>query len=348
MINPKKINNKSNNNYQGYVSELRQNPISKDWITIALIRAKRPEQLIIQRPKRKVVSKKNCPFEDPQLSGHKTPELIKFLSNKKGWFLQIFENKYPAFQPKNVSTTEQIIGPYKTINGYGYHELLVLKDHYKPLSDYSLKELGIILRALQERYCEIAQDKKIRYISIFHNWGPTAGASIYHPHLQIIAIPVIPPRVQYSLTGSHRYWIKNHKCVHCQINKFELSYQKRILLKSGNVIAFSPFVSTEPFAVTIIPLKHLSYFEETPTKIIMEIADVLRKTLKILKTKLKDPDYNLFIHTAPTVEKRKYKHYHWHLEIIPKISISAGFELSTGIEITTIDPDEGVQYLKNK
>lgn len=341
-----KQNNKNNN--LEYISQLRQNPISKDWITIASVRAKRPEQLIVKKPKRIITPKNKCPFENPQKTGHKPPELIKFLPNQKEWFLQIFENKYPAFQPKDVSISEQKIGPYKFINGYGYHELLVLRDHYKPLADYSTKEIFIILKALQERYLEIAQDKKIKYISIFHNWGPTAGASIYHPHLQIIAIPVIPPHIQHSLTGSHRYWLKNRRCAHCEINKFEIQNKKRILFQNNNAVAFSPFISLEPFALRIISLKHLPYFEETPSKILMDIAEILRKSLQIFKNRLNDPDYNLFIHTAPTIDKRKYHCYHWHMEIIPKINISAGFELSTGIEITTVDPDEGVRYLKGK
>ncbi len=336
---------KKNNSFE-YISQLRQNPISKDWIAIASIRAKRPEQLITNKPKRLVTPKSNCPFEHPQKTGHKPPELIKFLPNKKDWFLQIFENKYPAFQPKNVSVSEQQIGPYKVINGYGYHELLILKDHYKPLADYSAGEIFVILKSLQERYLEIEQDKKIKYISIFHNWGPTAGASVFHPHLQIIAIPVIPPHIQHSLSESHRYWLQHKKCPHCEINKFEMQYKKRVLFQNKNALSYSPFVSLEPFALRVTPIKHFPFFEETPNRVLKDITDVLAKSLKRLKEKLSDPDYNLFIHTAATVEKRKYHCYHWHFEIIPKINVSAGFELCTGIEITTIDPDEGVAFLK--
>lgn len=343
----KKERKNKRNDHLEYISQLRQNPVSKDWITIAAVRSKRPEQLIINKPKRIIAPKNQCPFENPQKTGHKPPQLIKFLPNKKEWFLQIFENKYPAFQPKDVSTSEQIIGPYRVINGYGYHELLVLRNHFRPLADYSSGELLIVLKALQERYCEIAQDKKIKYISIFHNWGPTAGASIYHPHLQIIAIPVLPLHIQHSLAGSHQYWSKKHKCAYCEMNKFEMKNKKRVIFQNKNAISYSPFVSLEPFALRIVPFKHLPYFEETPQRILSDVADALKSSLSKLKKKLNDPDYNLFIHTAPTVEKRKYYCYHWYIDIIPKINISAGFELSTGIEITTIDPDEGTKYLKS-
>ncbi|MDD3614209.1 MAG: DUF4921 family protein [Candidatus Pacebacteria bacterium] len=342
----KERKNRLNNNLE-YISELRCDPVSKDWIAIAAVRAKRPEQLIVKKKRRLITPINHCPFENPVASGHQPPKLIKYLPHQKEWFLQIFENKYPAFQPKDVSIIEQKYGPYTIINGYGYHELLVFKDHFKPLSDYKASELAFTLKALQERYRAIAQDKKIKYISIFHNWGPSAGASIYHPHLQIIAIPVVPPRVEHSLSGSHRFWKKHHQCVQCALNDFELNQKKRILLKNKKAIAVSPFVSVEPFALRIIPFEHNPYFEDTPPLVIEALADVLGKSLQILKKKLDDPDFNLFIHTAPTFGKNQYKYYHWHIEIIPKISISAGFELSTGIEITSIDPDEGVKYLKS-
>lgn len=336
------------NNHLVYISELRRDPVSNDWVTIASVRAKRPEQLIIKKPRRVITPKSQCPFENPAASGHKPPALIKSLPHKKDWFLQIFENKYPAFQPKNISISERRYGPYTIINGYGYHELLVLRNHFKPIADYSTSELAFILQALQERYRQIAQDKKIKYISIFHNWGPSAGASIYHPHFQIIAIPVVPPRINHSLIDSKHFWKKHRQCVYCSMNKFEIAQQKRILFQNKKAMALSPFVSVEPFALRIIPLNHMPYFEDTPPSMLNEVAEVLRKSLQILKKKLDDPDYNFFIHTAPTFKKNSYQYYHWHIEIVPKISISAGFELSTGIEITAIDPDEGIRYLKSK
>lgn len=331
-----------------YFSELRQDPISGDWIVIATLRGKRPHDLITKKPKRLIPPKKTCPFENPQKTGHKPPELIEYLPKRKTWFLQIIENKYPAFQPLEISTQEKIFGPYKIINGRGYHELLILKDHYRPLSDYSSKELALVFKALQKRYQEISQDPKIKYIAIFHNWGPTAGASLYHPHLQIIAIPVLPPKISHYLTGSLRYYHRYKKCAHCEIIKFELKEKKRIIFENKGAIVFSPFVSREPFEMKIYPKKHLPYFEESSSGLIEEVAEALRVSLKLIKNKLRDPDFNFFLHTAPTIEKRKHRHFHWHLEIIPKISISAGFELGTGIEITTIDPQEGVKYLKGK
>jgi len=336
-----------NNNNLRFISELRQDPVSGDWVVIATIRNRRPDQLIVKKEKRRIPPKADCPFENPQESGHLPPKIIESLPKQKDWFLQIVENKFPAFKPEEVSVQERPFGPYHLINGRGYHEILILKDHHKPLSDYSIEELALMLNSLQKRHRQISCDKKIKYISIFHNWGATAGASIYHPHWQIIGIPVIPPAVQHSLTGSLRYFQRHRKCVYCEMIRFENREQKRIIFENGRAVAFSPFVSREPFEIRIFPKKHLSYFEETSPKFITAMAEALRTSLKLLKNRLDDPDLNFFIHTAPIVDKNKHRHYHWHIEIIPKISISAGFELSTGIEITVIDPNEGAKFLKS-
>lgn len=337
---------KKNDQESFYVSELRQDPISGDWIVIATVRGKRPHDLIIKKKPRLIPPKKTCPFENPQQTGHKPPQLIEYLPGQKTWFLQIIENKYPALQPLEISIQERKFGPYKIINGRGYHELLILRDHYKPLADYSKKELAIVFKALQKRYQEIAQDQKIKYIAIFHNWGSTAGASIYHPHLQIIAIPVLPPKISHFLTGSLRYYHHYKKCAHCEMIKFEMKERRHMIFENQGAVVFSPFVSREPFEIKIYPKKHLPYFEETSSKLIEQITEALKVSLKLIKTKLADPDFNFYIHTAPISEKKKHRHFHWHIEIIPKISISAGFELATGIEITTIDPKDGVKYLK--
>jgi len=343
----KKPKLKSKNNNLHYISELRQDPVSGDWVVIATIRNKRPDQLIVKKEKRRIPPKADCPFENPQASGHPSPKIIESLPKQKDWFLQIVENKFPAFKPEEVSVQEQPFGPHHIINGRGYHEILIIKDHYKPLSDYSVKELAIMLKTLQKRYREISRDKKIKYIAIFHNWGSTAGASIYHPHWQIIGIPVIPPRLEHSLNGSLRYFNRHRKCVYCEMIKFERREHKRIIFENGGAVAFSPFVSHEPFEIRIFPKKHISYFEQTSSQLTKSIAAALKASLTLLKNKLDDPDLNFFIHTAPVGDKNKHRHYHWHIEIIPKISVSAGFELSTGIEITIIDPDEGAKFLKS-
>lgn len=336
---------KSNNNLK-YISQLRQDPVSGDWIVIATGRNKRFGDLSLTKENRIISDRALCPFEDLRVTGHEKPILVEHLAGSSKWFLQIFENKYPAFKPGDISISEKRVGPYGIINGRGYHELLVVEDHERPLSKYNPDELAFIFTALQKRYRQIASDSKIKYISIFHNWGPSAGASIYHPHLQIVAIPVIPPMIQHSLDGSARYFTNHQQCVHCEMIKFEINEKKRIIFENETAIAFSPFVSREPFEIRIFPKIHQPYFEDSSESLISGMSEILSFSLNAIWERLHDPDLNFFIHLAPIVEKEEYGHYHWHIEIIPKISISAGFELGTGIEITTVDPDEGAAFLR--
>ena len=328
-------------------SELRQDLVSGDWIVIAPRRAKKPQQLI-KKEKRIRSPIKNCPFENPQKSGHKKPILIyrKTKGKNQGWFVQVVKNKYPALIHRNIRPEIFHRGPYSVIEGVGHHDLIITKDHNKNFSRLSGPEANLVFKAFQERYRTLANDSCSAYVSIFHNWGPKAGASIYHPHYQIISVPVVPPDISRSLSGSSRYFRKFKKCVHCAMINWEKKIRRRIIYENEGAIAFAPFISREPFELRVFPKKHLSYFEDTSKKDLEWTIEALQKSLIKMEKKLYDPDYNFFIHTAPILNKKKYGYYHWHIEILPKISISAGFELGTGMEITIIDPDQAAKLLR--
>ena len=325
-------------------SELRQDLVSGDWILIAPKRQARPNQFI-KKEKRIKAPKGSCPFEDPQKSGHGEPALT--YPKQGNWQLQIVKNKYPALSPKNYCPKILKNGPYSIIEGRGYHELLITRDHEKNFPRLGAGQANMVFRAFRNRYRMLASDRCISYVSIFHNWGPKAGGSVYHPHYQIIGTPVIPPDVHRSLAGSERYFSKYKKCVHCVMINWERKHKKRIVYENENAAVFAPFVSREPFELRIFPKKHLPYFEDSSESDLSGAADALQKALSKIQKKLPDPDYNFFIHTAPAAGKNRYDHYHWHIEILPKLSVSAGFELGTGIEITGVDPDEAAEILRN-
>ncbi len=326
-------------------SQLRQDLVSGDWIVISPGRSKRPEQMIKKPEKRKISPKNSCPFEDLQKSGGKKPILM--YGNGKKWEIQVVENKFPAFTPRKICPVIFKNGPYQAVDATGYHDLVITKDHYANFADLSKNAALQVFKVFRERYLMFLKDKCLHYVSIFHNWGPKAGASIYHPHYQIVAIPVVPPDVNHSLNGSLRYYKKYKKCVHCVMMNYEIKNKKRILYENKGAVAFTPYVSKEPFEVRIFPKKHLPYFENTPDIYLDYIVDALRVSLKKIKNNLKDPDYNFFIHTAPIKNKEIHKYYHWHIEVIPKLHIAAGFELSTGMEINVVDPDEAAKLLRN-
>lgn len=329
-------------------SEFRQDIVSGDWVLIATGRKKRPHDLVAKE-KRESTPKDKCPFENPQASGNGEPVVVRPVGGGENWRVQVIPNLYPA-----VSSDPAVIpsvfsdGPYFYLPGAGYHDIVVTRDHDNNFPRLSSSEAVEVLSAMQERYKDVAKDPRIAYVSIFHNWGITAGASIYHPHYQMISIPVIPPDVSHSLRGSERYHAENGLCVHCVILEKELKEKKRVIFENDNAVAFLPFVSREPFEIRVFPKKHGPYFEDCGEGCLEDVAEALRKSLEMLERSLGSVDYNFFIHTAPVKDKEKFSYYHWHIEVQPKISVLGGFELGTGIEITVVDPDDAAAFLRGE
>ncbi|MDP3795407.1 MAG: DUF4921 family protein [bacterium] len=324
------------------ISELRQDLVSGDWVLIATGRGKRPHDFRVEKHGTLRQSPADCPFEDPQATGHGAPLLT--LPEEGRWLVQAVPNKFPAVAHGECSVTHKH-GPYAWWEGVGFHEVIIYRDHAKALADFSDEEIAMALEAFRQRYIAHREDDCIEYISLFHNHGTEAGASIAHPHSQIIAIPVIPPDVGRSLKGSRAYFEAQGSCVHCAILTFECETRERLIEETEHFVAFAPYASRTSFEVRIFPKKHTPSFRQTDPVELREAAILLRNVLKRLKTGLNDPALNFFIHTAP-VRGEDFPYYHWHIEIIPKTAIWAGFELGTGIEISTIAPEGAAKHLK--
>jgi UDPglucose--hexose-1-phosphate uridylyltransferase len=331
-------------------SQLRQDIVSGDWIVVAPKRFSRPDQFakFLKKGKRIKAPKKGCPFEDPEKSGH---ERVLIYTNGKGkdhenWKVQIVKNKYPAFEYKDIIPDVVKSGPYNTMPARGYQDVVITRDHDKNFPNVDKKTAFLVFKAFQDRYKMLAFDRCLAYVLIFNNWGPRAGASIYHPHYQIFGIPIVPPDVEHSFNGSLNYYKKHKKCVHCLMIDCEKRNKTRVIYENKGAIAFAPFVSRQPFEIRIFPKRHIPYFEDTSAKDLVFVVEALQKSLLKIEKKLGDPDYIFFIHTSPIAGKEKYKHYHWHIEILPLTSIPAGFEFGTGIDINVVDPDEAAKILK--
>ena len=326
------------------MSEFRQDLVSGDWIILAPERAKRPHELLPKKKKRPVAPKSTCPFEDLRKSGNWPPVLL--VPNEKNWRVAVIPNKYPALRHDGLCPSFFGLGPYQLLGGIGKHELVVTRDHEKNLAHMSVKDGWELFRILQARYRELAKDTCLLYTSTFFNWGESAGASLFHPHYQMLTLPIVPPDVRHSLIGSLNYFKKHRRCVHCEILRFEEKSKKRIVAENSGAVAVAPFLSRQPFEVTVFPRRHQPYFEKTSGEDLKSIAAVLQAVLRKIEKNLRDPDLNFFIHTAPLKHQSQYKPYHWHIEILPKISIPAGFELGTGVEINVIDPDVAAKIMR--
>lgn len=336
-----------------HISELRQDLVSGDWVAVATGRAKRPgafKEPATETP----APKEGCPFEDLVAAGNESALLAYDRAGRPAgvrvqdpWFVQVVPNKFPAFG-RGACDQFRAIGPYTVLEGVGSHEVVITRDHDRQWGDFSDGEAAAAFAAYGERYGALLKTPCVRYVSVFHNHGRGAGASVWHPHSQIIAIPVIPPDVKRSLDGSRRYWHENKICVHCAMMAWEQEERARIVFENEHALAFCPFVSRTAFEVRIFPKRHEPFLERSSSDELLSMATALRTVLRMLNQKLNRPAYNFFIHTAPSTSEEDYRHYHWHIEIIPKTQIWAGFEIGTGIEISTVSPEMAAAYLRGE
>ena len=335
-------------------SELRQDIVTGDWVVVATGRARRPHAFARRVPERPQPSA-GCPFERllPRalLVYDRAGERFRLTGKdrrylERSWLLQVVSNKYPIFAPAVRCPSARAIGPYRWQRGAGFHEVVITRDHTRPIAAMTSGEVATVVRAYRQRYLALKDEACVAYISIFHNHGREAGASVSHPHSQIVAIPVIPPDVGRSLSGSAAYYRTHRRCVHCVMLAFERRKRTRIIYENGEFTVFCPFVSRSAFEVRIFPRRHQPEFEAIDDRHTASAADALRVALVKLDRGLKDPAYNFFIHTAPTADGRSSPHYHWHIEIVPKTAVWAGFEIGTGIEISTTSPEAAARYLR--
>ncbi len=331
-------------------SELRFDPVSKDWVLIATGRARRPEAF-----RQKEVLHEVCPFDGlgdqvcPVYALFRGKEVL--LSSGKAcvpaqWTTIAIPNKYPAFGLQKSFET-RLVGPYQAADGVGFHEVIVTKSHTKDIPDFSLEQTKELLDVYCARYIALKDEEFVNYISIFKNKGSKAGATIAHPHSQLIATPITDSDITGSLEGSLRYFEQNKKCIHCEMLAWDRKDKQRIVYENDDYTIVCPFASRVAFEMRIYPRKHASYFERTTDTQRELLADALLTAMKKLSCALGDPDYNYFLHTAPA-DGGNYDHYHWHWEILPKTSTWAGFELGTGIEISTIEPETAAAFLRRQ
>ncbi len=329
--------------------ELRQDLNSGDWVLFSFKRGSRPYQFTFGEKVRRV-PKSKCIFETPEKASEEG--VIASYPDLKKWRVQVVSNKYPVVLNKNEKATIRKNGPYSYMEGYGHHELIITKDHDVNFTKLSIVDANMLFNAFRERYREIAKDKNAAYISVFQNWGPKTGASVYHPHYQILSTPILPPSSERSLSNARKFHRKNKKCVYCDQIKIA-EENRRILHEDELSVAFAPYAPKEPFEFRISPKVHSPYFEDSGEYEINSVVKSLQAALLKLEKKVKHANYNLYIHTSPVKNKQLYGFYHWHVqviprEIIPHLGVTGGFELTTGIEVNPVFPEDAVKILNSK
>ncbi len=326
--------------------ELRRDPIIGRWVIIATERGKRPVDFSSPEPSK---AGGFCPFctgnED------KTPaEVLAYrpaetAPNSEGWRIRVVPNKFPALMVEgDLGRVGE--GLYDKMSGIGAHEVIIeTPDHEATWSTMSQANLEEVLWAFKERIEDLKQDARFKYILTFKNHGDAAGASLEHPHTQMIALPIIPKRVAEEMEGSRAHFANKERCIFCDIIHQEQMSKSRIITENKNFIAFTPFASRFPFETWVLPKMHISHYEDSEKVGFDYLASLLRDTMRRLDTVLSDPPYNLIIHTSP-VTAFNLEYYHWHIEIIPKLTKVAGFEWGTGFYINPTPPEEAAEYLR--
>jgi UDPglucose--hexose-1-phosphate uridylyltransferase len=328
------------------MSELRQDLVSGDWVIIAPGREARPHFLDEKKPARKPSLKSACPFEDLAASGNQPVTL--YPKNAATWKIAVIANKYPALTQDDRYAALIRHGMYEMRKGSGEHFLIIGRDHSKNFADLDLNSAEGIFRAMQERYRVAVDDASVKYAVTFFNWGPAAGASIWHPHYQFIAIPGIPSHIAHSLRNEETYAKKHRECLRCTIVRFERKEKSRVIHENADAIAIAPYASKYRFEIDVIPKKHTSSFEKTLPALLRSVAGLLQETLRLIKKRLNDPDLNFFIHSAP-VDGKPHAYHHWHIEVICRMPPPpAGFEFSTGIYINTVEPEKASAILRGR
>ncbi|NQU95161.1 MAG: galactose-1-phosphate uridylyltransferase [Candidatus Omnitrophica bacterium] len=338
--------------------ELRRDPIIGRWVIIATERAKRPTDFSFTKKEDASPPSEKCPFCEGNES--LTPPEIYALRkkgtkpNKPGWEIRVVPSISPFLKTEG-DLDRHGKGMYDLMNGIGAHEVIIATPHHdskpfiKGLSQIE-KLSGVIIRRMQE----LKKDQRLKYVLIFKNQGKIAGGSkLGHQHLQLIATPVTPKRVKEELVGSKRYFDYKDRCVFCDMLRQELDDQKRIVLDLGGFVAVNPYCSRFPFETWILPKRHSCDFDSMTKKEIKGYSEIFQLTLKKLVKTLGDFPYNIVLHTAPLRRRKKKGYwetieadYHWHIEIMPRLTQVAGFEWGSGFYINPVPPEDACKYLK--
>ncbi|MEP7162487.1 MAG: DUF4921 family protein [Candidatus Moraniibacteriota bacterium] len=326
-----------------YESELRQDLVTGDWVIIATARAKRPDDFARQER----VSHDDGPdiFSDPEASGQEKDVLI-YRRDDGEWSLRVFPNKYPAVS-RGRSVHQLSEGPYFAMSGVGYHEVIVTRDPVRHLALLDTWQVAEVIDCFQERYLALMNKESVNYIQIFHNHGKEAGASIPHPHSQLMAIPIISPYAESILAGADQFYKSHRRKVYGVMLEHEKEVGKRIVYENDDFVVFAPYASRAAFELWVMGKRPNPYFERITDEEKFSVADALQKALFSLYQGLGDPAYNFYLYTAPA-NGRDYPHFQWHIQILPKTSTWGGFELATGVEISTIQPEVATEFLRGK
>lgn len=327
--------------------ELRKDPISGRWVIISKERGNRPSDF------GSTIEKKRggfCPF----CEGHERttpPEVLAYRSphtdpDTPGWTLRVVPNKFPALQIEG-GLHKVGEGMFDKMNGIGAHEVLIeTPRHDMTIPKMELKDIENMFWGFRDRIIDLKKDLRFKYIMTFKNYGSAAGASLEHPHSQLIALPVIPLVVQTEMEGAHAYYNYKDRCAFCDIIHQEKTTGARLISENEDFVVLCPYAPRFPFETWILPKQHSAMYEDCRKGEYTHLALVIKNIVARMDKVLQDPPYNFIIHNAPLHGYHDIPYYHWHIEIMPKLTKVAGFEWGTGFYINPTPPEDAAKFLR--
>lgn len=327
--------------------ELRRDPVLGRWIIIAKERRKRPNDFVLDKSE---VLGGFCPL-CPGNESFTPPEVLAYRNNAfsagngPDWQVRVVPNKYPALIIEGDLDKEGE-GLYDRMNGIGAHEVIIeCPNHDDILWNLPVEHISLVFKAFRERFKDLERDPRFRYVIVFKNFGKAAGASLEHSHSQLIALPVLPRMIVSELEGAESYYRYKDRCIFCDIIRQEMQQEVRIVCSNEHFVTISPFAPRTPFELWVLPKEHSSGYCTQSDEILLSLSQIFADTMQRLEKCIPNVPYNFVLHTQP-LRSGDLDYFHWHFEIVPKLTSIAGFEWGTGFYINPMPPEEAAQFLR--
>jgi len=331
------------------MSEFRQDPVTGAWTLVAPERGGRPRDYAFERED--LGDAQGCPL----CAGNElmTPPTLweGRLPGSDSWVTRVVDNKFPALSAPGEALGAEPLdapAPYRATTGFGGHEVIVeTPRHAEGLADYSEEHARLVVDTFAERLGHWRRDGRVMHTLLFRNWGRDAGASLAHAHTQLVALPRVPDAVITEMGNFSGYWAEHSRCVLCEAMETDDS-GGRTVLEDGGVVVQSPWAAPTPYALRLAPRRCAETFEDASDSELDGLASVLVSTARVLDEHLDSPPLNIAFHVAPyRVSDIAVLPYHWHAEIVPRLSERAAFEMGSGAHINVVDPDAAAASLRS-
>ena len=334
------------------MSELRWDPLDRTWALIATDRGRRPSDFM--PPERRHAPHAPCPF--CLILDGKGPATRIAQRRTKQDVVAVLANRFPVLTVEAPSERRQV-GPYDYVSGVGAHEVVVeTTRHDLRFRDFPTEQIAAVLMTWRDRVNDLTRDRRFQHVEVFKNDGPNAGATLSHAHSQIVATPILPPRLLRQLDAAQAHWQTKERCLVCDIVGFESEVGTRVIDNEGDFIAWCPYASHHPFEVEISSRRHSPFFVNLDEPQAHAVAALLSRTLRALDKALRGADLNLCLSLSPSTQsyargkqglEQLDQFWHWRLEIIPRILPFGGFELGTDLVINPTAPEAAAAHLRS-